>query len=468
MVAPTEIVDDARASPSGDARRPRPIDVGSEQGLPAQGRSRMKKLVPNIRCATINIGTLVGRSRELADILWKHRVDIACVQETKWKGSKAKEIGDEFKLYYHGTSTKRNGVGIIISRRLQDNITEVNRVSDRIMSIKIDTGSKILRVVSCYGPQSNLLDCEKDDFWESLDAHLVQFGQEEHILLGGDLNGHVGEMRDSYDRIHGGNGFGQRNPDGIRILDFAEAHDLAVVNTLFKKHHSHLITYESGVHLSQLDYWLIRRSDWRLVTNAKVIPSEVISPQHHPLIMDIRIEVKTRRPRTTNAERIKWGKIRECWDELTMALNAIEVDLDQPANTIWTNLVKAITSTAAMILGTTKPGRRYIDKQPWWWNDVVKEVVAAKKAAYKEWRQTHTPEDFQNYRSLKSAAKTAVAKAKSLHYDDLYTCLDTPEGQNDIYRLAAARHRSMLDISHMMNIKDSDHHILRDPAAILR
>ena len=75
----------ARASPGGDARHC-PHGANSELGLPAPGRGRPKKRVQEIRLATINIGTLTSRSRELCDRLKERHVDIACVQETKWKG----------------------------------------------------------------------------------------------------------------------------------------------------------------------------------------------------------------------------------------------------------------------------------------------------------------------------------------------------------------------------------------------
>ncbi len=66
---------------------PRPNDVRSGQGLPAQGRGRLKKLVQHLRLATLNVGTLTGRTRKLADALRTRRVDFACMQETKWKGA---------------------------------------------------------------------------------------------------------------------------------------------------------------------------------------------------------------------------------------------------------------------------------------------------------------------------------------------------------------------------------------------
>ena len=45
---------------------------------------------------------MTGKNRELAEMLDRRRIDIACAQETKWKGSKAREIGDGYKLFYHG------------------------------------------------------------------------------------------------------------------------------------------------------------------------------------------------------------------------------------------------------------------------------------------------------------------------------------------------------------------------------
>ncbi|EYC16947.1 hypothetical protein Y032_0032g2586 [Ancylostoma ceylanicum] len=47
-----------------------------------------------------NAGKFIGSSHELAETLKKSRVDIVCVQETKWKGVKARDTGDGYKLKY--------------------------------------------------------------------------------------------------------------------------------------------------------------------------------------------------------------------------------------------------------------------------------------------------------------------------------------------------------------------------------
>ena len=60
-------------------------------------KSKTGKLVARkLRVATWNIGTLTGKSRELAEILKNRRVHVACLQETKWKGSKARDIGEGY------------------------------------------------------------------------------------------------------------------------------------------------------------------------------------------------------------------------------------------------------------------------------------------------------------------------------------------------------------------------------------
>ncbi|CAJ0604099.1 unnamed protein product [Cylicocyclus nassatus] len=152
----------ARASPGGDARHC-PHGANSELGLPAPGRGRPKKRVQEIRLATINIGTLTSRSGELCDRLKERHVDIACVQETKWKGRQAKDIGDGYRLYYTGDSSRQNGVAIIVSGRYRELVTEVTRISDRLMAMEIEADDATLRIVSCYAPQSACIEAEKDE-----------------------------------------------------------------------------------------------------------------------------------------------------------------------------------------------------------------------------------------------------------------------------------------------------------------
>jgi hypothetical protein len=62
---------------------------------------RVRKLAESsrVRVGTCNVGSLTGKLREVVDTMIRRRLNILCVQETKWKGQKAKEVEDTgFKL----------------------------------------------------------------------------------------------------------------------------------------------------------------------------------------------------------------------------------------------------------------------------------------------------------------------------------------------------------------------------------
>ena len=62
----------------------------------------------------LNIGTMNGRGRGLEDMMERRNVDILCLQETKWKKSKARNIGGGCKIFYNGADGRKNGIGIVV------------------------------------------------------------------------------------------------------------------------------------------------------------------------------------------------------------------------------------------------------------------------------------------------------------------------------------------------------------------
>ncbi len=178
---------------------------------------------------------------------------------------------------------------------------------------------------------------------------------EEHVLVGGDLNDQVGKDRKGYEQVHGGQRLGTCNDEGS--LDCAEARDLVVVNT-FRKRPSRLATYISGGHTAQIDYWMIRRCDLKLALDAKVMPSDTIGPQYRPLILDLEINLHQQtRMRVTSPEHFKWWRLPEHKQQLEVALQSLNINLDQPVNRLWDDITCHIHTAAYDILGSTKPGR---------------------------------------------------------------------------------------------------------------
>ena len=62
-----------------------------------------------------------------------------------------------------------------------------------------------------------------------MDQELRAIPEGERVIVGGDLNGHVGISREAIGRIHGGWGVGEKNEEGERLTDFAMAFDLSIL-----------------------------------------------------------------------------------------------------------------------------------------------------------------------------------------------------------------------------------------------
>jgi exonuclease III len=174
----------------------------------------------------------MGKLRELVDAAIRRRVNILCVQETKWKGQKAKEVEDiGFKLWYTGTTLGRNGVDILIDRSLKDGVVDVRRQGDWIILVKLVVGDSALNAISDYAPQVGLSEGTKRQFWKDLDSMVSTMPISEKLFIRGDLNGHVGATNVGFERVHGGFRYGSRNQEGEDVLNFALAYDLLIANT---------------------------------------------------------------------------------------------------------------------------------------------------------------------------------------------------------------------------------------------
>jgi exonuclease III len=152
------------------------------------------------------------------------RVNILCIQETKLKGQKVKEVEDTgFKLWYTGNTSTNNDVGIVLDKSLKDGVMDIKRQGDRIILVKLLIGNLIFNIISAYAPQIGLNESVKMQFWEELDALVSSVPISEKLFIGGDLNGQVGSTRVGFDGVHKGFGYGSRNQEGEGILNFALA-----------------------------------------------------------------------------------------------------------------------------------------------------------------------------------------------------------------------------------------------------
>ncbi|KAK3553786.1 hypothetical protein QTP70_011156 [Hemibagrus guttatus] len=408
-------------------------------------REKRKGKSVGLRIGTLNVGTMTGKGRELADMMERRKVDILCVQETRWKGSKARSIGAGFKLFYYGVDSKKNGVGVVLKEEFVRNVLEVKRVSDRVMSLKLEIEGVMLNVVSGYAPQVGCELEEKERFWSELDEVMESIPTGERVVIGADFNGHVGEGNTGDEEVMGKFGVKERNLEGQMVVDFAKRMDMGVVNTYFQKMEEHRVTYKSGGRRTQVDYILCRRDNLKEISDCKVVVGESVARQHRMVVCRMTLMVCKK----------KRQKLRQ-------ALGGQVVLPDD-----WETTAEVIRETGRKVLGVSS-GRRKEDKETWWWNEEVQDSIQRKRLAKKKWDMDRTEENRQEYKELQRRVKREVSKAKQKAYDELYTRLDTREGEKDLYRLARQRDRDGKDVQQVRVIKDRDGRVLTSEESVQR
>ncbi|XP_057548018.1 uncharacterized protein LOC130826445 [Amaranthus tricolor] len=258
--------------------------------------------------------TLEAKSLELANELSKYRIYVAYVQETRWKGQKAKGIKG-YKLWYAGLDGKRNGVVILVSNDILKQLVEVRRCSDRIMLVRIVVREEIISIINS--------------------------------------NGHIGRDAGNYNSVHGGFGLGARNESGENLLEFALAKELVIENSIFRKKDEHLITYKNGGHATQIDYILVRKGDRASCLDCKVVLGTEMPTQHRLLVLVFRMRKKIVEKKVESTGKIMWGRLQG--DMVTTLSSKISLfgfpSQSEDANEIWMNMAKTIRKVAKRDLG---------------------------------------------------------------------------------------------------------------------
>ena len=421
------------------------------------------------RAASLNIGSLKRKEAEVVETLTRRRIDICSIQEHRIAGgteaNQARVIAgkdSKYKLYWSSCQRGTGGVGILLAEKWIDKVLAVKRFSDRIMLLRLIIGGVIFSFFSLYAPQAGLPEAQKESFYDQLQAAVLTVPSAEMTFHLGDWNGHVGAAAGGYENVHGGRGFGVRNTEGERILEFATANDLLIGNTLFIKRESHLVTYQSGAAKTQVDYVLYSRKLRNAVTNVKVIPGEEIASQHRLLVCDLRVQIPPVKQRKF-LPRLRTWKLRDPANSTRLSetfrlkvVTRVQHNRSPSAETAWSNLKTPLLEAATEVCGFTRPHQR--KRETWWWNDSVDAAIAEKRKCFKAYnvrRVQGNPFDVARdpleveaardaYTAAKQAAKLIVKQAKSDAEAEVFKNLDS-QG-NNIYRIARQMDRTNQDI----------------------
>ena len=95
-------------------------------------------------------------------------IDILGISELKWT-----EMGefnsDDYYIYYCGQeSLRRNGVAIIVNKRVQNAVLGCNLLNDRIISVRFQGKLFNIILIQVYAQTSNAEETKVEWFYEDL------------------------------------------------------------------------------------------------------------------------------------------------------------------------------------------------------------------------------------------------------------------------------------------------------------
>ena len=95
------------------------------------------------------------------------KIDILGISELKWTGMSEFKSGDR-NIYYCGQeSLRRNGVDLIVNKRVQNAVLGCNLKNNRMISVCFQGKPFNITVIQVYAPTSNNEEAEVERFMKT-------------------------------------------------------------------------------------------------------------------------------------------------------------------------------------------------------------------------------------------------------------------------------------------------------------
>ena len=185
----------------------------------------------------MNQGKLEVVKQEMA----RMNVDILGIRE--WTGMGGFNSDDHCIYYCRQESLRRNGVAIMVNRRVRKAVLGCSVKNDRMISARFQGKPFNITVIQVYAPTTNAEEAEAERFYEDLQDLLELTPQKDVLFIIGDWNAKVGSQETP--GITGKFGLGIQNEAGQRLIEFFQEDTLVISNTLFQQHKRRLCTWTS-------------------------------------------------------------------------------------------------------------------------------------------------------------------------------------------------------------------------------
>ena len=96
-----------------------------------------------------------GKLEVVKQEMTRVNIDILRISELKWTGMDEFNSDDHYIYFCGQECLRRNGVAIIVNKRVQNAVLGCNLKNDRMISVRFQGKPFTLRVIQVYAPTSN-------------------------------------------------------------------------------------------------------------------------------------------------------------------------------------------------------------------------------------------------------------------------------------------------------------------------
>ena len=140
----------------------------------------------NVR--SMNQGKLELVKQEMARV----NVDILGISELKWTGMGDLNSDDHYIYYCGQFSLRRNGVSIIVKKRVQNTVLGCNLKNDRMISVHFQDKPFNITVTHVYAPTNDAEEAEAEWSYKDIQDLLELTPKKDVLFIIGDWNAKVG------------------------------------------------------------------------------------------------------------------------------------------------------------------------------------------------------------------------------------------------------------------------------------
>ena len=420
--------------------------------------NQIKSAKRPLKVGTWNVRTLNGPTKldELTSTARDYKIDALAVTETHLLDAFESKVNGYTFFNSGERSLKRNGVGLLLSPQLADNLASIDQHSSRILTARIYTRHVNLSLICCYAPTNEASDNDKDSFYRDLDSIMNNTPKHDVTLLLGDLNAQLTNDNHGFQGILGKHSLhSSSNDNGERLLELCLSHDLVIGSTIFphKRIHKYTWNHPNGTTKNQIDHICISKKWKKSLLDVRTQRGADIGSDHELLMAKIKLKLSTKKSvkptKRYNTNLLQDDRYTTLYQvEIGNKFQSLSSEVHLDVNERWERISSVIKDSAESTIGFKKPV-----KERWLTNETKK--LMKKRALAGKHRKGRT------YHKLCKEVKKAVKLDQNKWYEDQATMMEEARRRNDTRTVYQCIGRlSGKSQNKAVNVKDSDGNLI--------